>query len=214
MYQPAIFKQDNVQMMQKLIMENPLAVLVTLSDNKLQANHIPLILHAELADKGVLRGHVSKANPLWRKFDSTANVLAIFRGMDHYISPSWYPSKNEHGKVVPTWNYAVVHASGQMRTFRQRNQLLDHISRLTSKLEKEREKVWQVSDAPEDYLERQLNGIVGIEINIEKLEGKWKMSQNRPEKDRDGVVAGLQEEGSETAISMAELISNSSKKQS
>ncbi len=209
MYQPPIFKQNSFDVMHHLIRANPFATVVCSSNGGLQANHLPLLLHADLSEYGILRGHVSRANSLWRDYDPSIDVLAIFQGAHHYISPSWYPSKEEHGKVVPTWNYVAVHASGPLQIFQERDLLLDHINNLTFNFENARDEPWSVSDAPEDYVQRQLRGIVGIEIKIKSLEGKWKISQNRPEKDRAGVVAGLQDEESEIATCMAKLIANS-----
>lgn len=209
MYQPPIFEQTNTRMMQDLVRANPFATLVSAGVGGFEANHLPLLLHSNQQHFGVLRGHVSKANSLLQNYDPSVEVLAIFHGPHHYISPSWYPSKKKHGKVVPTWNYVVVHASGPMQIFQEQELLLSHISELTLNFEDERREPWKVSDAPEDYLRRQLQGIVGIEIDIKKLEGKWKISQNRPENDRQGVIAGLRDEGSESALSIADLISNS-----
>ncbi len=167
---------------------------------------MPLVLHSNVSERGTLRGHVAKANQFWKNFDASVEVLAIFQGPHHYISPTWYPSKKEHGKVVPTWNYAVVHAYGPVRVFEDADWLFEHLQALTSRHEADRDHPWAVTDAPDDYVARALRGIVGFEFPITRMEGKWKFSQNRAEKDREGVVQGLKIEGSPSSIQVADLI--------
>jgi transcriptional regulator len=141
---------------------------------------------------------VARSNPVWREFSAEVPAVAIFSGPDHYISPSWYPSKEEHGRVVPTWNYAAVHAYGRLEIHEDAEWLRNLVTRLTATHEAQFELPWQVSDAPADYIDGLLRAIVGIEMRIERIEGKWKMGQNRPEADRRGAVAGLMQGRSET----------------
>jgi transcriptional regulator len=192
-YIPAAFAEDRIEVLHAFLRQQSFATLVTNGADGPEATHVPTIFHAEVGRKGVIRCHVARANRHWESFDG-ASVLAIFHGPEHYISPSWYPSKEEHGKVVPTWNYAAVHVRGRGRLFRETRELVEHVSELTASQEKNFEKPWSVSDAPLDYIENLTRAIVGVEIAIESIEGKWKMSQNRPEADRRGAVAALMAE--------------------
>jgi transcriptional regulator len=142
---------------------------------------------------GQLRGHISRANAQWRDFTPSVEALAIFSGPQHYITPNWYPEKQETGKVVPTWNYVVVHAYGHMKVIEDGEWLMTHLQKLTSIHEAESPVPWKINDAPADYIASQIKGIVGLEMDIERLEGKWKVSQNRSAEDRTGVVRGLSE---------------------
>jgi transcriptional regulator len=190
--------------MHGLIRACPLATIVTVGDNGLVANHIPMLIREEPAPFGTLIGHVARGNSLWRSAGS--DVLAVFTGPEHYISPSWYVEKQKHGKVVPTWNYAAVHAHGKLQAHEDREWLLDLVTRLTEANESRFERPWKVSDAPEDYVQGQLKGIVGIEIRIERLEGKWKMGQNRSAEDRSAAAEGLRRTGSAAAQDVADLM--------
>jgi transcriptional regulator len=187
MYQPAAFVQADPAALHALMRGFPLATLVHAGADGLTADHLPLELDA---DAGVLRGHVARANPLWRRA-AGQRVLAVFHGPQGYVSPGWYPAKAEHGKVVPTWNYAVVHAHGTLRVIDDADWLRALVGRLTDRHEAAQARPWAVGDAPPDYLAAMLAAIVGIELPIERLEGKWKLSQNRAAADRRGVVAGL-----------------------
>jgi transcriptional regulator len=191
MYIPAHFEETNIEILHKLMREFPLATLVTLSSDGLNANHIPLELDAEPAPYGTLRGHVARANPVWRDFNSDVEAMVIFQGANSYITPSWYATKKETGKVVPTWNYAVVHAYGALKIIEDKVWLRNLVERLTDHHEAAKENPWKVSDAPENYIEPLLNAIVGIEITITKISGKWKASQNQPHTNRVGVIDGL-----------------------
>jgi transcriptional regulator len=204
MYTPPSFKEERVEVMHGLIRERPLATLVTVGPDGMTANHIPLMIEREPAPYGTLVGHVARANPVWKLAGTMA--LAIFTGPEHYISPSWYPSKQEHGKVVPTWNYASVHAHGRLTIHEDREWLLDLVSRLTETHEAQFERPWKVADAPAEYVDGLLKAIVGIEIRIERLEGKWKMSQNRPPADREGTATGLQGMKTPSATEVVELM--------
>jgi transcriptional regulator len=186
MYQPPHHREDRRDILLALIRSHPLATLVTTGPDGLDANHIPMLLDE---GRGRLLAHVARANDLSK--GRAGPVLAIFQGPDAYITPSWYESKREHGKTVPTWNYAVVHVHGPMHVIEDRDWLRRHVGQLTDRHEAGRAQQWQVSDAPPPYIEAQLKGIVGLEIEIARIEGKWKVSQNRPAADRRGVVEGL-----------------------
>ncbi|MCK6407555.1 MAG: FMN-binding negative transcriptional regulator [Rhodocyclaceae bacterium] len=179
-------------------------------EDGIHADHVPLIL--ETADDGspVLHGHVARANPMWKTLRSDIAALAIFRGPDAYISPSWYPIKREHGKAVPTWNYAVVHVRGPLHIIHDADWLRRHVESLTQRQESAFAEPWAVSDAPADYVEKMLAAIVGIELTITSLEGKWKTSQNQPADNRAGAAQGLQALGTDQARAMAQLIGLSS----
>jgi transcriptional regulator len=186
-YLPKHFEQNDAQALHALMRDHPLATLVSLGDEGLTADHVPLEYDAA---SHTLRGHVARANPVWRHAAGQP-VLAVFCGPQAYISPSLYPSKAEHHKVVPTWNYAVVHAHGPLQVVEQAPWLHALVSRLTGHHEAPRAQPWAVSDAPDDYVQQMLRAIVGIEIPVSRLLGKWKVSQNRTEPDRQGVSAGL-----------------------
>lgn len=207
MYQPSLFREERLAVMHDLMRAHPLATLVTADGDGLTANHIPLMLHADLSERGTLRGHVARANELSRGAQADREALAIFQGPQHYVTPAWYPSKTAHGKVVPTWNYAVVHAHGRMRLIQDADWLGEHVQELTATHEAARAGAWAVTDAPDAFIARQLRAIVGFEMEISRLEGKWKMSQNRSPEDRAGVIDGLRGEGSAAARRVADLIS-------
>jgi transcriptional regulator len=196
MYQPPHHREDRLDVQHALIHAHPFGTLVTLCGGSIVANSIPFVLDA-VGEFGRLRGHVARANTQWRDSDPDVQALVIFQGVERYITPSWYATKRESGKVVPTWNYVTVHAWGRMRAIEDRGWLGDQIAALTRQSEAGREEPWAVSDAPAPYIESQLKGIVGIEIPISRIEGKWKVNQNRPEADRAGVVEGLLAEGDE-----------------
>ena len=206
MYQPAAFREDRVGVMHALIRAHPLATLVTQAAGALEANHLPLLIDVEPAPNGTLRGHVARANPLWRQLHEGHEALAVFQGPQAYVTPSWYPSKRETGKVVPTWNYAVVHARGSLVVHDDREWLRDLVSRLTAQQEAPLARPWGITDAPADYIEQMLGAIVGIEIRVTRLEGKWKVSQNRGSADREGVAAGLAGRGDAAAQAMSALV--------
>ncbi|HNJ75358.1 MAG TPA: FMN-binding negative transcriptional regulator [Azospira sp.] len=191
MYCPAHFAETRPEVLHALMREHPLATLVTMGDNGLNADHIPLQLETSGDSQFILRGHVARANPLWKSASKGTPALAIFRGPDAYITPSWYPTKREHGKAVPTWNYAVVHARGPLHFIEDAEWLRAQVDALTQQQESNLAEPWAVSDAPADYVEKMLAAIVGVEMTVISLEGKWKVSQNQPEGNRDGVVAGL-----------------------
>ncbi|MEM8869482.1 MAG: FMN-binding negative transcriptional regulator [Pseudomonadota bacterium] len=206
MYEPPLFREDRVDVMQALMHAHPFATLVSSATGTLSADHVPLELCAELSKHGVLRGHLAVANPLYRGTDGPISVLAVFQGPQSYITPSWYPSKQEHGKVVPTWNYAVVHATGQLRFHTDPAWLMAHLTSLTQRHEAPRDAPWEVADAPGDFTKRQLKGLVGFEIDIEALTGKWKVSQNKAAPDRAGVEKGLLTENTPSGTAMSRLV--------
>jgi transcriptional regulator len=208
MYMPRHFAENRPEVLQALMAEHPLATLVWQDASGPQAEHIPLryVANPDPELPGVLRGHVARANPLWWTHDATQWVLAIFQGPQAYISPSLYPSKQEHGRVVPTWNYAVVHARGQLAVHEDPAWLHALVTELTDHHEAERAQPWAVNDAPAEYIEGLTRAIVGIEIAVQRLEGKWKVSQNRPPADRAGVVRGLAAATDPAARAMAALV--------
>ena len=191
MYTPTHFDERRPQLLHELMAQYPLAVVVAATAKGIEANHIPLMLRTWGGTPGTLKGHIARANSLWRDLPAGAEVLAIFQGASHYISPNWYPTKREHGKVVPTWNYTVVHARGRIVWKQDAAWLRAFLETLTDRHERRYEARWQVSDAPADYIEQMLRAIVGFEIAIESLTGKWKLSQNRSADDRAGVVSSL-----------------------
>ena len=191
MYIPATNAEHRPEVMFDFIEAHSLGVLVTTSIEGLFATHLPLLLDRSRGNHGALEGHVARANPQHAFPAGETDALVIFSGPDAYISPSFYPSKEIHGKVVPTWNYVAVHAYGRVRYNSDPVFLRAHVERLTAHHESGRARPWSVGDTPEGYVDGMLRAIVGVEIDITRLEGKWKMSQNRPTEDIDGVVAGL-----------------------
>jgi transcriptional regulator len=190
MYIPPAFRDDDIESIRATIRVARLANLVTATADGPIATPMPLLLDESEGECGVLYGHLAKANPQWR-LPPIGEALVIFMGPEAYVTPSWYATKQETGKVVPTWNYIAVHAYGQVEFFQESDRLLDVVTRLTNKQEGARAQPWAVSDAPADFIASQLRGIVGVRIPVSRFEGKRKMSQNRPEADRVGVVAGL-----------------------
>src|SRR5665213_3504529 len=195
MYRPPAFREDRRDVLDALIRAHPLATLVTAGAHGLMANLIPFTLDATRGAHGVLRAHLARANDQLAELGAVDEALVIFQGPETYITPSWYASKAEHGRVVPTWNYAIVQAWGRPQVIDDPAWLRVQIEELTRAQEEGRTKPWHVSDAPEEFIESQVKGIVGLEIPIARIEGKWKVSQNRPMADREGVVTGLVTEG-------------------
>ncbi len=195
MYIPKQFEETDVEVLHELIRIKPLATLVTLNAGGIEANHIPLILSAETKPYGTLSGHVARSNPLWQDHPANTDVLVIFHGAESYITPSWYASKAESGKVVPTWNYVSVQATGRFRVIHEPDWILSQLESLTAHNEAGFEHPWTVADAPHEFTRKLLDMIVGIEIEITGLKGKWKVSQNRSDQDRASVVSGLTSTG-------------------
>jgi len=194
MYQPSAFREERLETLHALIRAHPLATLITGGPGGLIANFVPFTL-VDTGEKGTLRAHIAKANDQVDALKSGAETLVVFHGPESYITPSWYASKKEHGRVVPTWNYAVVQVRGTPRVIDDPDWLKAQIGALTSAQENRRSEPWKVTDAPESYIGSQIRAIIGIEIPILAIEGKWKVSQNRPPADRQGVLDGLQAEG-------------------
>ena len=203
MHTPKIYDEPDTAVMHALIRARPLATLVTLTDNGLSANHIPCYLF-DNGVQGVLRAHVSRANPIWQDFKQDVAVLAVFTDVDAYISPSWYASKAENHKVVPTWNYGAVHAHGMMRVHDDAVWIRAQMDALTAQQEGVFDAPWAVDDAPQDYINPMIaHALIEIEIVIERLEGKWKVSQDKPERNQASVIAGLEANGQ---AEMAQLV--------
>lgn len=205
MFQPAVFREDRCDVMQELIVAHPFATIVAQATGDLTADHVPLVLKPD-AEGGLLQGHIAAANPLVRTAASPIGVLVIFQGPQTYVTPSWYASKQEHGKVVPTWNYVVVHVRGTLRFTRDNDWLLAHLADLTRQHESHRAEPWAVSDAPPDFVHRQLRGLVGFEIDIHSMEGVWKVSQNKALQDWTGVKDGLKQDKRPNASEMSRLV--------
>lgn len=211
MYLPNHFEETRKDVLFPFMEEHPLGTLITLGSQGLDANHVPLELDPASGPFGILRAHVARSNPVWRDFSAETGALVVFQGASSYISPSWYPAKQEHGKVVPTYNYMVVHAAGPLKVIDDAAWLQGLVERLTRRHESNLASNWKVSDAPRDYIEKMLAAIVGIEIPIAKLTGKWKVSQNQSAANRDGVVSGLLAIGDDNAAAMAEAVKENGK---
>lgn len=206
MYVPRHFEERDITVLHSLIRSHPLGAWVTHAGQSLLVNHIPFLVDPARGEHGTLMGHVARANPAWNSFSKEMASMVIFQGVQTYISPSWYPSKRAHGKAVPTWNYVVVHAEGVPRAIEDKNWLLQHVTRLSDLHESGNAVPWSVSDAPRDYIDTMLQAIVGIEIPIRALVGKWKTSQNRSLPDKLGTIAGLYERGDAASKEMAALV--------
>ena len=205
MYQPPHFREDRIEVQHELIRRHPLGLVVTAGPNGLTANHIPFLVYADESELGVLRAHLARGNPQWRELAAVEDCLVVFQGPQSYVTPTWYATKRETGKVVPTWNYVTVQAWGRPRVVEDAAWLRRQLDDLTASQEQRRAPPWAVSDAPEPFVASQIKGIIGVEILVTRIEGKWKVSQNRPEADRAGVVSGLADEG-EGAEAMAALV--------
>ena len=209
MYQPPHFREDDLAAQHGLMRAHPLGLLVTAGPGGLTANPIPFLIDDAVSERGTLRAHLARANPQWRELAAVEDCLVVFQGPQGYVTPSWYATKRETGKVVPTWNYATVHVWGRPRVIEDPDWLRAQIADLTDLREAGRPEPWAVDDAPKAFTDAQLRGIVGVEIPIRRIEGKWKVSQNRPEADRRGVIAGLRATGDHpdrAALAMAALV--------
>lgn len=210
MYLPSHFEESRIEVLHELMRRHPLATLVTTGSGGLNANHLPVELDAAPAPYGTLRCHVARANPLWRDHAPGGEALAIFQGPQVYVSPSWYETKKQTGEVVPTYNYAVVHAYGALRIIDDPAWLRGLVTRLTERFEGASAAPWQVGDAPQEFIEKQLRAIVGIEMTIARISGKWKASQNRPAEDRAGAVEALRAAPDADSRAMAQMIKDRS----
>lgn len=206
-YVPKHFQEERPEVLLGFLRSCPFGTLVTKTkDSGLEANSIPFVLKNDPPPQGTLQGHVARANAQWKSFDPDLEALVIFQGPQSYISPSWYPTKQETGKVVPTWNYVTVHAYGKLRIIEDPDWLAKHVDELTRQHEDGREEPWSVADAPFDFTEKLLHAIVGVEIRIARLVGKWKLGQNRSLDDQMGMLKGLENERDASALSMARYL--------
>jgi transcriptional regulator len=206
MYEPPLHRQHDLAAQHELIRRRPLGLLVSHGPLGLLANAIPFLIDPGASKFGTLRAHVARANAQWRDLQAAGEALVVFQGVDHYVSPSWYATKRETGKVVPTWNYVMVQARGVARVIEDEAWLRRQIAALTQSQESGRPAPWAVGDAPEDFVAAMVKQIVGVEIEIADIRGKWKASQNRNAADRAGVVAGLTADGDAEALAMAAIV--------
>jgi transcriptional regulator len=207
MYTPVQFKVGEAAEAHALMRAHAFAILVTHGADGVVATHLPTLLKVDAESPlGRIECHLARPNPQWKTFAADAEALMIFQGAEAYIRPGWYPSKAQHGKAVPTWNYAVVHAYGRLQAIEDKDWLLAHVGELSDQQEAPFVERWSMADAPADYLDRQTRGIVGVTLAISRLEGKVKMSQNRDMADRDGVVRGLAERGEAEDAEVAALV--------
>ncbi len=205
MYAVRHFSQVSMPVMRAYLVENPFATLVVNTADGPSVEHLPMAWDGSSDREGRLLGHIARSNPLWREFES-APGLAVFSGHDAYVSPDWYSTKAVDPRVVPTWNYAAVHVSGTLRFFHDADRILELLTRLTDRFESGRPTPWQPADAPDEYLDRMVGAVVGVELEIERVVGKWKLSQNRPREDREGVMAGLRREAGARGAALADLM--------
>ena len=206
MYEPPPHREDDLAKQHALIRARPLGLLIGQGAHGLTANAVPFLLAVQASRLGTLRAHIARANPQWRDLRENPEALVVFQGPDHYVSPSWYATKRETHKVVPTWNYVMVQARGKASIHEDDAWLSAQIAALTAGQESGREQPWAVSDAPEGFIAQQRRAIVGIEIEIVDIRGKWKVSQNRGAADRAGVIAGLETLGDAGALAMAAIV--------
>ncbi len=210
MYIPKLHEESDLNVLHALMRSYPLGTWATQGEGELIVNHIPFFLDASRGPYGLLRCHVARADNVWELFSKTVPSVIVFHGPDAYVSPSWYPSKQAHGKVVPTWNYAVVHAHGIPAVIEDGMQLMEHLTELTLHQESSQAAPWQVSDAPAEFIEQMSRHIVGIEVPISRIFGKWKVSQNRSSADRLGAAAGLRGRSDSKARKVADLVKEAS----
>ena len=207
MHTPKTFAQTDTKQLRALITQYPFGTLMTHSDAGLEASHIPFVL-AQSQGKDYLHGHIARANPLWKTLPDSCDVLVVFHGPHHYISPNYYPTKHDTGKGVPTWNYVVAHVKGTMSFIHDPQWNLTMLDRLTQHNEASQPNPWTLSDSPDGYIQKMLPAIVGLNINITSITGQWKLSQNQPEHNRQGVIAGLSDLDTCEANTMAECVKN------
>ena len=191
MYNPPHFEQSHIPALHQIIQDARLMTLVTYGQGEIEASHLPIVFDSQDGPYGTIRGHLARAHPQWQNRADGVQALGIFTGADCYISPSWYPSKKAHGKVAPTWNYIAVHVYGEIEVFDDPSQVLAVVTDLTNRHEKDLPEPWRVSDAPDDYVQAMLKNIIGFRIRIARLQGKWKLSQNRSAEDQQGVITNL-----------------------
>jgi transcriptional regulator len=206
MYLPGHFQEGRIEVLHELMRTHPFGLLVTQGEAGVEANALPFLVDPARGPQGTLLAHVARANPVWQSARDDAEVLVVFQGPQAYISPNWYASKAESGKVVPTWNYVMVQARGRMRALEDRESLRGIVTQLTRRHEAAQPAPWAVDDAPAEFIDTMLGAIVGLEITLSSVVGKWKLSQNRPAADRDGVVSGLQRSGDAAQAEMAQWV--------
>ena len=212
MYVPPHFKEDRIPVLHDAIRQSGFGSLITFGADGLEASHIPMLIDPEPAPFGTLHGHVARANPQWRRATAGIEALAMFLGPNAYVTPSWYAAKQRTGKVVPTWNYVAVHAYGPLSFVDDPSHLRDHVTKLTETHEADRPEPWAVTDAPAEFVDVMLRGIVSFRLNIARLEGKWKMSQNRPAEDIGRVRDGLINEGGDAQRAVAGIVAGNAEK--
>lgn len=205
MYQPPHFRVDDRAALLDVIRANPLAMLITAGGRGLIANPIPFVITGEPGEER-LRAHLARPNEQWREIADGAEPLIVFQSVEHYVSPSWYDTKRQTHKVVPTWNYVIVQVRGPARVDESAAYLADQIDQLTAEHERKRAEPWRVADAPPEFIAAQMRGIVGVEVEIREITGKFKLSQNRNEADQQGVIAGLAQEKAPEAAEMRAMI--------
>ena len=208
MYRPDLFRVDDVPQMHALMRARPFAALISNGASGLYASHMPTVLK-ESDPCGAIEFHLARGNPHWKELAEVNEALMIFQGPEGYVTPNWYPSKAQHGKVVPTWNFAVVHAYGRPEAVHDAAWLRQHVAELTAQQERDQPRPWAPSDAPDSFITAMVRGIVGFRLVIARLEGKWKMNQNREPQDRSGVVKGLGERGRADDLEMADFVARS-----
>jgi transcriptional regulator len=209
MYNPKSFREDDVDVLHKTMREIGAGTLVSTGPDGLIASHVPIELSADPAPNGTIRCHLARPNPQVAAVENGGEAMLIFQGPQSYISPNWYPSKHQTAKAVPTWNYVAIHAYGPARTF-DGEKLIAHLAAMTDHFEASQALPWKVSDAPEDYIAAMCKAIIGIEIPLQRIEGKWKMSQNKSEHDLQGSINGLRAEGRPAASEVAEIMAKRS----
>jgi len=206
MYLPKAFEETRLTVLHDLIKSHSLGTWVSANETELDVHHVPFILDVKRGEFGTLLGHVSRGNPIWQTPAGPLPDVVVFRGPQTYVTPSWYPSKHQHGKAVPTWNYAVVTIHGQPEFIEDPTWLYEHLRDLTAEHEAAQALPWKIEDAPSDFTEKLLAAVVGVKIEIRRIEGKWKTNQNRQEADKIGVIAGLLAQGNDEAVAMASLV--------
>ncbi len=206
MYLPRKFREDRIEVLHAAMLEIGAAAIVGPGPDGPIASHVPIELDPEPAPWGTIRCHFARPNPHARTVAAGGELLLIFQGPQGYVTPNWYPSKRDTGKVVPTWNYVAVHAYGTATPFEDAETLRAHLGALTDRFEGSSAVPWKIDDAPRDFIDGLCRAIIGFEIPLSRIEGKWKLSQNRPLHDRLGVIAGLHAQGGEASLKMAELV--------
>ena len=206
MYIPKANEETRLPVLHDFLRAHPFATLVTMGNAGMIATHLPLVLEDDGSEFGLLKGHISRANTQWKDINTSIDALAIFAGDHHYITPNWYPSKHQDGKQVPTWNYVVTHCYGPLKFIEDPQWLLAHLETLTTIHEASSPIPWKIADAPPEFIKALLNGIIGLELPVRKIEGKWKLSQNRSQQDRQGVVEGLTQLDTPESLAMSDLV--------